>query len=288
MQKGKKDENIMVRKLNPRTAGTRAVVLPDFAEITTSKPEKSLLRPLKKTGGRNNYGVTTSRFRGGGHKRKYRVIDFKRNKNDVPGKIKTIEYDPNRSVRIALVCYADGEKRYILAPHGIKVGEEIVAGEKVEPKLGNAMPLANIPVGLTIHNIEMTPGKGGQLVRSAGGSAQLSAKEGEHAIIVLPSGETRKVSLKCRATIGQLGNMDHQNTSVGKAGRNRWKGKRPHVRGTAQNPVAHPMGGGEGRTSGGRHPCSPWGKPSKGGKTRKRNKPSNKHIIRRRKKGKHA
>lgn len=274
----------MVRKLKPRSPGTRFVVLPDFAELTTDKPEKSLLRPLKKTGGRNNHGVTTTRFRGGGHKRQYRVIDFKRNKFEVPGKIKTIEYDPNRSVRIALVVYADGEKRYILAPHGIQVGEQIISGEKVEPKVGNSMPLANIPTGLTVHNIEMYPGKGGQLARSAGASAQLSAKEGDHAILVLPSGETRKVSLKCRATIGQLGNMDHQNISLGKAGRKRWRGRRPHVRGVAQNPVAHPMGGGEGRSGGGRHPCSPTAKLSKGGKTRQKRKPSNKHIIRRRKK----
>ncbi|MEX2667856.1 50S ribosomal protein L2 [Candidatus Uabimicrobium amorphum] len=275
---------MMVRKLKPRSPGTRFVVLPDFAELTTDKPEKSLLRPLKKTGGRNNHGVTTSRFRGGGHKRQYRVIDFKRNKLEIPGKIKTIEYDPNRSVRIALVVYADGEKRYILAPHGIQVGEQIISGEKVEPKVGNSMPLANIPTGLTVHNIEMYPGKGGQLARSAGASAQLSAKEGDHAILVLPSGETRKVSLKCRATIGQLGNMDHQNISLGKAGRKRWRGRRPHVRGVAQNPVAHPMGGGEGRSGGGRHPCSPTAKLSKGGKTRQKRKPSNKHIIRRRKK----
>lgn len=274
----------MVRKLKPRSPGTRFVVLPDFSELTTDKPEKSLLRPLKKTGGRNNHGVTTSRFRGGGHKRQYRLIDFKRSKHDVPGKVKTIEYDPNRSVRIALVVYADGEKRYILAPHGVNVGEVIVSGDKVEPKPGNCMLLANIPVGLNIHNIEMHPGKGGQLARTAGASAQLSAKEGKHAIIVLPSGETRKLSLKCRATIGELGNMAHQNISLGKAGRNRWRGRRPHVRGVAQNPVAHPMGGGEGRAGGGRHPCSPTGVLSKGGKTRKRNKPSNKHIIRRRKK----
>lgn len=273
-----------LRKLKPRSPGTRHVILPDFAEITTDKPEKSLLRPLKKTGGRNNHGRTTARFRGGGHKRQYRLIDFKRNKDNVPGTIKTIEYDPNRSVRISLVQYADGEKRYILTPLGIKVGEQILSGEKVEPKVGNCMPLGSIPTGLTVHNVEMSPGKGGQIARSAGMSVQLAAKEGKYAIINMPSGELRKVPLTCRATIGQLGNTDHQNTSVGKAGRNRWRGKRPHVRGVAMNPVAHPMGGGEGRSGGGRHPCSPQGHPAKGGKTRAKRKPSNKHIIRRRKK----
>ena len=273
-----------LRKLKPTSPGTRAVTLPDFREITKTKPEKSLVRTLKKSGGRNNHGVTTSRFRGGGHKRKYRLIDFKRNKDNVPGVVKSVEYDPNRSANIALICYADGEKRYILAPHKLQVGDTVMSGQKVEPKLGNCMPLESIPVGLTIHNIEMSPGKGGQIARSAGISAQLSAKEGRYAIINMPSGETRKVFIKCRATIGQMGNIDHQNISIGKAGRNRWRGRRPHVRGVAMNPVSHPMGGGEGRSGGGRHPCSPTGKPSKGGKTRPKRKPSNKHIIRRRKK----
>ena len=273
-----------MRKLKPRSPGTRFVTLPDFKDITKSEPEKSLLRPLKKTGGRNNHGVTTARFRGGGHKRQYRLIDFKRNKDGIPGKVKSIEYDPNRSARIALICYADGEKRYILAPLGLEVGEVIFSGERVEPKPGNCMPMENIPVGLTLHNVEMYPGKGGQIARSAGGSVQLAAKEGDYAVVNMPSGEIRKIALKCRATIGQIGNLDHQNISLGKAGRKRWRGRRPHVRGVAMNPVAHPMGGGEGRSGGGRHPCSPTGKVAKGGKTRKRRKPSNKHIIRRRKK----
>lgn len=273
-----------LRRLKPYSPGTRFVVTPDFKEVTKKKPEKSLVKALKKTGGRNNHGVTTVRFCGGGHKRKYRLIDFKRNKFDVPGTVKAIEYDPNRNVRIALVFYADGEKRYILAPEGVTVGEKIVSGEKVEPKVGNSMPLENIPVGLTIHNVELTPGKGGQIARSAGMSAQLSGKEGKYAIIQLPSGETRKIFIRCRATIGELGNAEYQNISIGKAGRKRWLGRRPHVRGVAMNPVAHPMGGGEGRSGGGRQPCSPTGKLSKGGKTRKRSKTSNKHIIRRRKK----
>lgn len=277
-----------LRKLKPRSPGTRFVTMSDFAEITTDKPEKSLLRPLKKSGGRNNYGDTTTRFRGGGHKRRYRLIDFKRNKDNIPAKVKSIEYDPNRSSRIALLVYQDGEKRYILAPLELQVGETIVSGEKVEPKTGNSMPLAHIPIGLTIHNIEMTPGKGGQIARSAGTSGQLAAREGKYAIINMPSGEIRKVSTKCRATIGQIGNLDHQNIWIGKAGRTRWKGRRSHVRGVAQNPVSHPMGGGEGRSGGGRHPCSPTGKLAKGGKTRKSRKSSTKHIIRRRKKGPHV
>jgi len=271
-----------LRKVKPMTPGTRTTILPDFAEITASKPEKSLLRPMKRSGGRNNYGDTTSRFRGGGHKRRYRVIDFKRNKDNIPGVVKSIEYDPNRSSRIALICYSDGEKRYILAPIGLEVGDSVMSGEKVEPKVGNCMPLENIPVGLTIHNIEMHCGKGGQLARSAGAEAQLAAKEGNYAIVNMPSGEIRKVFIKCRATIGQIGNIDHQNISIGKAGRTRWKGRRSHVRGRAMNPVSHPMGGGQGRL--GRHPVSPTGVLSKGGKTRNKRKPSNKHIIRRRKK----
>lgn len=275
-----------LRNLRPTSPGTRFVILPDFAEITRNTPEKSLLQPKKSTGGRNNYGATTCRFRGGAHKKQYRVIDFKRNKDDIPGKIKAIEYDPNRSARLALVFYPDGEKRYILAPLGINVGDTVVSGEKVEPRLGNCMPMKNIPVGLTIHNVEMCPGKGGQISRSAGTEAQLAAKEGKYAIINMPSGEIRRVSLNCRATIGQLGNLDHQNVSLGKAGRKRWRGRRPHVRGVAQNPVSHPMGGGEGRSGGGRHPCSPTGKLAKGGKTRSKKNRSNRHIIRRRKIGK--
>lgn len=277
-----------LRKLKPRTPGTRFVTLPDFAEITKTTPEKSLLRPIKKSGGRNNHGHTTSRFRGGGHKRRYRLIDFKREKDNVPAKVHSIEYDPNRSARIALLFYQDGEKRYILAPDGLQVGEILMSGQKVEPKVGNCMPLESIPVGLNVHNIEMHQGKGGQIARSAGCEAQLSAKEGKYAIITMPSGEIRKIFLKCRATIGQIGNLDHQNISIGKAGRTRWRGRRSHVRGVAQNPVDHPMGGGEGRTGGGRHPCSPKGKLAKGGKTRSRRNPTNKHIIRRRKKGPHV
>lgn len=271
-----------VRKLKPTSPGTRFVILPDFKEITKKKPEKRLLRPLKKSGGRNNYGDTTTRFRGGGHKRMYRIIDFKRNMDNMPAVVKGIEYDPNRSVYIALIAYHNGEKRYILAPLGLQVGETVVSGEKVEPKVGNCMPLENIPVGLEIHNVEMCPGRGGQIARSAGVVAQLAAKEGKYAIINMPSGEIRKVSIKCRATIGQLGNVDHQNICPGKAGRNRWRGFRPHVRGTCMNPVDHPLGGGEAKSHGGRHPCSPKGQLAKGLKTRSRKKPSSKHIIRRR------
>lgn len=273
-----------LRSLKPRTPGTRAVILPDFKEITKKSPEKSLVRPVKKSGGRNNLGDCCSRFRGGGHKKRYRIIDFKRKKDNIPGVVQSIEYDPNRSCRIALLAYADGEKRYILAPVGLEVGETIMSGEKVEPKVGNCMPMENIPVGLMVHNIEMQPGKGGQMARSAGCSAQLSAKEENYVILNLPSGESRKISIRCRATIGQIGNIDHQNISIGKAGRTRWLGRRGHVRGVAMNPVSHPMGGGEGRSGGGRHPCSPTGVLAKGGKTRSKRKPSNSHIIRRRKK----
>lgn len=287
------------RSLKPRTPGTRTVILPDFKEITKSVPEKQLTRPLRKTGGRNNIGDATTRFRGGGHKRSYRLIDFKRDKDYIPAKVESIEYDPNRSARIALLCYADGEKRYILAPLGLQVGETLMSGQKVnpkphekaqfkvltvEPKVGNCMPLEDIPVGLMVHNIEMQPGKGGQIARSAGTAGQLSAKEGKYAIINFPSGEVRRICIKCRATIGQTGHLDHQNISIGKAGRSRWRGWRPHVRGVAMNPVSHPMGGGEGRSGGGRHPCSPTGVLAKGGKTRSKRKPSNRYIIRRRKK----
>lgn len=273
-----------MRKLKPVTSSTRGVILPDFKEITKKTPEKSLLRPIKKSGGRNNLGDTTSRFRGGGHKRMYRVIDFKRGKDNVPGIVKAIEYDPNRSARIALIAYADGEKRYILAPVSLQVGETIMSGEKVEPKVGNCMPMENIPVGLAVHNVEMTPGKGGQIARSAGSSVQLSAKEGNYAILQMPSGEMRRVCIRCRATIGQVGNIEHQNIVIGKAGRNRWKGWRSHCRGVAMNPCSHPMGGGEGRSKGGNHPCSPTGVLCKGKKTRKKCNNTNNHIIRRRKK----
>jgi large subunit ribosomal protein L2 len=273
-----------VRKFRPMTPGTRFASVSDFAEITTDRPEKSLVRPHKKTGGRNNLGRITSRRRGGGAKRAYRVIDFKRDKDGVPAKVASIEYDPNRSARIALLHYLDGEKRYILAPQGLKVGDRVESGDQVEPKTGNCMPIRSIPQGLPIHNLELQPGRGGKLVRSAGLVATLSAKEGRHANIILPSGEMRLISVECRATVGQLGNSDHQNISLGKAGRKRHLGRRPEVRGTAQNPVSHPMGGGEGRSSGGRHPCSPWGKPAKGGKTRSPRARSDRFIVRRRKK----
>ncbi|MBU0756019.1 MAG: 50S ribosomal protein L2 [Planctomycetes bacterium] len=275
---------MVIRKYKPTSPGRRFGSVSDFSDITTTTPEKSLLRPMKKTGGRNCHGHTTSRFRGGGHKRKYRLIDFKRNKDGVPAKVASIEYDPNRSARIALLHYHDGEKRYILAPVGLNANDLVESGEKVEPKVGNSMPLKSIPLGMMIHNVELTPGKGGQFGRSAGMGIQLAAREGKLANLVLPSGEIRKVSVECRATIGQVGNLDHQNISYGKAGRLRWKGRRPHVRGTAQNPVSHPMGGGEGRSGGGRHPCSPTGILSKGGRTRNKKKPSGKFIVRRRKK----
>ena len=275
-----------IRKYKPSSPGRRKSSVSDFAEITATEPEKSLLRPMKKTGGRNNQGRITSRRRGGGHKRRYRLIDFKRDKFDVPATVTSIEYDPNRSVRIALVTYADGERRYILAPQGVRVGQRIIAGEKVEPKAGNSMPLESIPTGLPVHNIEMYPGRGGQLVRTAGGMAQLMAKEGKHALLNLPSGELRRVHIRCRATVGQLGNEEHSLVRIGKAGRNRWLGKRPKVRGSAMSPVAHPLGGGEGRAGAGRPPCSPTGVLSKGGKTRSPRKNSDKLIVRSRKKKK--
>ena len=273
-----------LRVYRPTSAGRRAgtSVIDYKAVLTRTAPEPSLLVPLPKTGGRNNQGEITCRHIGGGNKHKYRLIDFKRNKDNIPGKVKAIEYDPNRSAFIALISYADGEKRYILAPHNLQVGEIVLSGEKVEPKVGNAMPLRNIPLGLFIHNIELQRGRGGQLVRSAGSFGQLMAKEGDYTNILLPSGEIRKVHQECRATIGQLSNIDWNNIVWGKAGRRRWRGIRPTVRGTAQNPVSHPMGGGEGRTGGGRHPCSPTGKLAKGGKTRIRRKSSSAFIIRRR------
>ncbi len=272
-----------LRKLKPRTPATRFYSIATFEEITSTTPEKSLLAPLPKSGGRNNHGHVTSRHRGGGHKRQYRIIDFKRDKRNIEGKIDSIQYDPNRSTRIALVVYKDGEKRYILAPEGIKVDERIIAGEGVEIKNGNAMPLKDIPVNTQIHNIELKEGKGGQIARSAGNFATVQAKEGNFVMLKFPSGEVRNVRNTCYATIGALGNADHENISIGKAGRSRWLGLRPHVRGVAMNPVDHPMGGGAGKTSGGGHPVSPWGQKSKGLKTRKPKKQSNKYIVKRRK-----
>jgi large subunit ribosomal protein L2 len=253
----------------------------DFAEVTRDRPEKSLLEPLRKTGGRNNLGRVTAFQKGGGHKRAFRRIDFRRDKTGVPAKVATIEYDPNRSARIALLHYADGEKRYILAPVGLAVGRAVLSGPEAEFEPGNCLPLAKIPVGTVVHAIELVPGKGAQMARSAGSFAQLMAKEGSYAQLRLPSGEMRKVRLECRATIGQVGNLDHENEVVGKAGKSRWRGWRPHVRGVAMNPIDHPMGGGEGKTSGGRHPCSPWGQPAKGYRTRKK-KASDRLIVRRR------
>ncbi len=272
-----------IKKYKPTSPGRRAGSVLDYSHLSKVAPEKSLLRPLKKTGGRNNHGHITSRRRGGGHKRRYRLIDFRRDKDGVPAVVATIEYDPNRSANIALLHYADGEKRYILAPQGLEVGQTITSGEGSEPTPGNAMPLANIPIGLQIHLIELRAGRGGQLCRAAGCSAQLTAREGEYAVVLLSSGELRRVHTSCRATIGRVGNSDHQNVKLGKAGRRRHMGRRPSVRGTAMNPIDHPLGGGEGRTKGGRHPCSPWAKPAKGGRTRKRNHPTDKFIIHRRK-----
>jgi large subunit ribosomal protein L2 len=270
------------RKVSPTSAGRRFQTYNTFDEITRVEPEKSLLQPLKKTGGRNNTGRVTSWQRGGGHKRRYRIIDFKRNKLEIPGTVASVEYDPNRSANIALLNYADGEKRYILAPVGLSVGDKVITSNTADIKPGNCLQLASIPLGTVVHNVELKPGKGGQLARSAGTSTQLIAKEGKHAILRLPSSEMRMVLLQCRATVGQVGNIEHENISLGKAGRKRWMGKRPHVRGVAMNPVDHPMGGGEGRSSGGRHPCTPWGVPTKGYRTRK-NKNSDKLVVRRRK-----
>lgn len=270
-----------IRSYKPTSPGRRFQTVSTFEEVTSTVPERSLLRPLKKTGGRNNLGRITSRHRGGGHKRRYRMIDFRRDKDGVPAKVASVEYDPNRSARIALLHYVDGEKRYILAPVGLRVGDTVMSGAQAEIRPGNAMALQDMPLGLTIHNIELHPGKGGQLVRGAGTAAQLMAREGKYAQIRLASGEMRLVHTTCRATIGQVGNADHENISIGKAGRSRWLGRRPHVRGVAMNPVDHPHGGGEGKTSGGRHPVTPWGVPTKGYKTR-RNKRTSKYIIRRR------
>ena len=272
-----------IRKLKPNTPGTRFQSVSTFEEVTKSTPEKSLTSPLFKSAGRNNKGRITSRHRGGGHKRKYRIIDFKRNKDGIEAKVFSIEYDPNRSARIALLHYADGEKRYILAPNTLKVGNVVKSGPGCDIKVGNALILNDLPIGSLIHNVELKPGKGGQLGRSAGTAIQLMAKEGKNAQLKMPSGEVRLVNLECKATYGTVGNSDHENISVGKAGRSRWLGKRPNVRGVAMNPVDHPMGGGEGRSSGGGHPVSPWGQPAKGLKTRKVGKQSNKFIIKRRK-----
>ncbi|NLZ94032.1 MAG: 50S ribosomal protein L2 [Firmicutes bacterium] len=273
-----------VKKFVPTSPGRRFMTVRTFEEITTSKPEKSLLAPLKKKAGRNAQGRITVRHHGGGHKRKYRIIDFKRNKDGVPATVATIEYDPNRSANIALLHYADGEKRYILAPVGVTVGTKLLSGPGADIKPGNALPLKDIPVGTLIHNIELKIGKGGQLVRSAGAAAQLMAKEGKYAQVRLPSGEVRLISQECKATIGQVGNLEHENITIGKAGRSRWLGKRPAVRGVVMNPVDHPHGGGEGKSPIGRKsPVTPWGKPTLGYKTRKKNKKSDQFIVRRRK-----
>lgn len=277
-----------VRKLKPTSAGRRFQTVSDFEEITRTAPEKSLTEGLPKKAGRNNRGRVTSRRRGGGVKRLYRIIDFKRDKKGVPARVAEIEYDPNRTARIALLHYADGEKRYILAPNGLKQGDVVMAGtdsrtgQTADIKPGNALEMGKIPVGANIHNVELTPGRGGQLCRSAGAYAQLIAKEGKYALLRLPSGEVRKVLASCMATVGQVGNLSHENISLGKAGRNRWLGRRPKVRGVAMNPIDHPLGGGEGRSSGGRHPVSPWGMPAKGYKTRDRKKASSRLIIKRR------
>lgn len=271
-----------VKKVKPTSPGRRFQGYSTFEEITRTTPEKRLLKSLKKSGGRNVNGRITCRHRGGGHKRHYRIIDFKRDKIGIPARVASLEYDPNRSTRIALLHYADGDKRYILAPQNLSVNDTVMSGSDADIKPGNTLPLSSIPLGTLIHNIELRVGKGGQIVRSAGTFGQLMAKEDRYALVKLPSGEVRMVLLKCKATIGQLSNVEHENISMGKAGRVRWKGRRPKVRGVAMNPVDHPMGGGEGRSSGGRHPCSPWGMPTKGFRTR-RNKASDKYIIKRRK-----
>ncbi|RME22324.1 MAG: 50S ribosomal protein L2 [Candidatus Zixiibacteriota bacterium] len=274
-----------IKKFRPVTPSLRFRAVSTFEEITSIVPEKSLLEPIRKSGGRNNLGRVTARHRGGGHKRMYRKIDFKRDKRNIPARVASIEYDPNRSARIALLHYADGEKRYILAPDTVRVNDSLMAGEYVDIRDGNAMPLANMPLGTFVHNIEIRPGKGAQMVRSAGAMAQLVAKEGSTATLKMPSGEVRTVPAQCYATIGQVSNVDHKNLVLGKAGASRWRGRRPHTRGVAMNPVDHPMGGGEGRSSGGRHPCTPWGKPTKGYKTRRKRKPLD-HLVEDRRKAK--
>jgi len=272
-----------VKKYKPVTPSLRFTVTPDFAEVTRSKPERSLVVDMKATAGRNVHGRITTRHMGGGHKRKYRIIDFKREKHGIPAKVAAIEYDPNRSARIALLHYADGEKRYILAPLGLEVGQRLLSGPDAEPLTGNALPLAKIPLGLPIHNLELVPGRGARMARSAGQMAQLMAREGGFANVRLPSGEIRRISVQCLATVGQVGNLDYSSISLGKAGRKRWLGVRPTVRGVAMNPVDHPMGGGEGRTSGGGHPVTPWGQLTKGKKTRQKRKTSSRFIVSRRK-----
>ncbi len=271
-----------VKSFKPTSAGIRHRTVPTFDEITKTTPEKSLLTALHKSGGRNNKGRVTAFCRGGGHKRFYRIIDFRRDKHGVPARVAAIEYDPNRSARIALLFYVDGEKRYILAPDGLNVGEMLVSGPGVEVRVGNALPLANIPLGVSVHNVELKQGKGGQMARAAGTQVVLAAKENGMAHLKLPSGEVRLVRDQCFATVGQVGNLDHENISLGKAGASRWLGRKPSVRGVVMNPVDHPMGGGEGRSSGGRHPCSPWGLKSKGLKTRKKKNPSSRFIVKRR------
>src|SRR5271169_6023405 len=273
-----------IKTYRPTTPTRRFQTIVSREDITKDRPEKSLVQPKQRTGGRNSTGRVTSRFIGGGAKQAYRVIDFKRDKTGIPAVVAAIEYDPNRSARIALLNYADGEKRYILQPAGLKVGQKVMSGAEADILLGNALPLKNVPAGTIVHNIELRPGKGGQMARSAGGSAQLVAKEGDYALVKLPSGETRKVLLDCMATIGQVGNLDHENVTIGKAGRKRWVGKRPHNRGVSMNPVDHPHGGGEGKTSGGRHPVTPWGQPTRGYKTRN-SKRTDRFIVNRRKKG---
>jgi large subunit ribosomal protein L2 len=275
-----------LKKYKPTSPGRRFMTSSSFDEVTRDEPEKSLVRPLTKKGGRNTYGRITTRHRGGGHKRRYRVIDFKRRKDAIPAKVAAIEYDPNRSARIALLHYADGEKAYILAPARLRVGATVESGPRADIKAGNALPLENVPTGTVVHNVELKPGRGGQLARSAGSGIQLVAKDEGFAVLRLPSGELRRVPLACRATIGQVGNVDHENISGGKAGRSRWQGKRPAVRGSAMNPVDHPHGGGEGKSKGGRHPVTPWGVPTLGKRTRRKHKESDKLIIRGRRRGK--
>ena len=277
-----------IKKYKPTSPGRRFMTTETFEDITRTEPERSLVEPVTRKGGRNNNGRITTRHQGGGHKRRYRVIDFKRDKDGVPAKVAHIEYDPNRSARIALLHYADGEKRYIVAPQGLKVGDTVESGPKADIKPGNALPLESIPTGTTIHNIELYPGRGAQFVRSAGTSAQLQAKEKGYGVVRMPSSELRRISLACRATVGEVGNSDHSNIAGGKAGRTRWRGVRPTVRGTAMNPVDHPHGGGEGKTTAGRHPVTPWGVPTLGYRTRQKHKRSDSYIIRGRKRGKHS
>jgi len=272
------------KRYAPNTPGLRFLVTPDYAEITKDRPERSLVAPIKRTGGRNNNGRMTSRRMGGGHKRRYRLIDFKRNKLEVPGTVAAIEYDPNRTARIALIHYVDGEKAYIVAPVGLGVGDTVVASDSADIRPGNALRLTQIPLGTFVHNVELKVGRGGQICRSAGCYAQVMAKEGKYVLLRLPSGELRNVLGECRATVGQVGNIEHENVQLGKAGRARWLGYRPYVRGTAMNPIDHPHGGGEGRTKGGRHPVTPWGKPTKGYKTRSKKNPTNRFIVKRREK----